>query len=75
MLVTMGGMKRNGEWKRYDFIPFEMLRRQWQTVVLKLICKRLSPEEKEEVQPILQKAYSENKDGFYIYVLKPTMGR
>lgn len=28
MLVTMGRMKKNGEWKTYDFIPFEMLRKQ-----------------------------------------------
>jgi hypothetical protein len=36
MLVTMGGMKKDGEWKAYDYIPFEMLRKQWQTMVLKL---------------------------------------
>ncbi|CAN7500820.1 transposase [Paenibacillus sp. LjRoot153] len=33
MLVTMGGLKSNGEWKTYDYVPFEMLRKQWQTVV------------------------------------------
>lgn len=33
MLVTMGGDEKNGEWKTYDFIPFEMLRKQWQVVV------------------------------------------
>ncbi|WP_243647127.1 IS91 family transposase, partial [Scopulibacillus darangshiensis] len=27
MLVTMGGMKKNGEWKKYDYIPFAMLRK------------------------------------------------
>jgi hypothetical protein len=67
MLVTMGGMEKNGEWKTYDFIPFGMLRKQWQTVVLKLIRKLLSPEEKKKVQPLLQKAYQENPDGFYIH--------
>ncbi|MDQ6419452.1 transposase [Paenibacillus sp. LHD-117] len=41
MLVTMGGMKRNGEWKTYEYIPFEMLIKQWQTVVLKLIRGKL----------------------------------
>lgn len=70
MLVTMGGMKSNGEWKTYDYIPFEMLRKQWQTVVLKLIRRHLSEAEKKEVQPLLQKAYTENKDGFYIYAPK-----
>ncbi|MDP5277234.1 transposase [Chengkuizengella sp. 2205SS18-9] len=27
MLVTMRGMKKTGEWKNYDYIPFEMLRK------------------------------------------------
>ena len=70
MLVTMGGMKRNGEWKVYDYIPFEMLRKQWQTVVLKLIRKHLSASEKQEAQPLLQKAYKNNGEGFYIYAPK-----
>jgi hypothetical protein len=67
MLVTMGGMKKNGEWKTYDFIPFEMLRKQWQTVVLKLIRRKLNKEELKRVQPRLQRAYSENGEGFYVY--------
>lgn len=47
-------------------MPFEMLRKQWQTVVLKLIRRQLSEKEKKKVQPLLQKAYKENKEGFYI---------
>jgi len=70
MLVTMGGMKKNGEWKTYDYIPFEMLRKQWQTVVLKLIRSTLNGDEKKQVQPRLQKAYSENGEGFYVYAPK-----
>jgi hypothetical protein len=70
MLVTMGGMKNSGEWKIYDFIPFEMLRKQWQTVVLKLIRRSLDEKEKKKVQPLLQKAYKENGEGFYIYAPK-----
>ena len=61
MLVTMGGMKKNGEWKVYDYIPFEMLRKQWQTVVLKLIRRALNEQEKKEVQPLLQRAYNAKK--------------
>ncbi len=70
MLVTMGGMKSTGEWKTYDFIPFEMLRKQWQTVVLKLIRRKLNEQEKKQVQSKLQKAYSENGEGFYVYAPK-----
>ncbi len=70
MLVTMGGMKKNGEWKWYDYIPFPMLRKQWQTVVMKLIRRSLKEIEKKKVQPLLQKAYTANGEGFYVYAPK-----
>jgi len=70
MLVTMGGMTKKGEWKGYDFLPFKMLRKQWQTVVLKFIRKRLKGKDKKQVQPRLQKAFSQNGEGFYIYAPK-----
>jgi hypothetical protein len=70
MLVTMGGMKSSGEWKTYDYVPFEMLRKQWQTVVLKLIRRNLTEQEKKQVQPRLQKAYSSNGEGFYVHAPK-----
>jgi hypothetical protein len=70
MLVTMGGMQKNGEWKTYDFIPFEMLRKQWQTVVLKLIRRSLNAAEKKQVQSRLQKAYTKNGEGFYVHAPK-----
>nr|WP_245590400.1 transposase [Aneurinibacillus terranovensis] len=63
-------MKKNGEWKSCDFIPFPMLRKQWQTIVLKLIRRMLSSEEKKQIQSLLQKAYSENAEGFYVYAPK-----
>jgi len=47
-----------------------MLRKQWQTVVLKVIRRSLSEEEKKKVQPLLQAAYKENGDGFYVYAPK-----
>jgi hypothetical protein len=34
-------------------------------VVLKLIRRKLTEEQKKQVQPLLQKAYSENEKGFY----------
>jgi len=70
MLVTMGGVTKKGEWKSYDFIPFTMLRKQWQTVVLKFIRKHLSKNEKKRIQPRLQKAFSNNGEGFYVYAPK-----
>ncbi len=70
MLVTMGGVTKKGEWKAYDFIPFQMLRKQWQAVVLNFIRKHLSKNEKKRIQPRLQKAFSNNREGFYVYAPK-----
>lgn len=70
MLVTMGGMTANGEWKTYDYLPYKKFRKQWQTVVLKLIRRNLTEEQKRQVQPLLQKAYSENEEGFYVHAPK-----
>jgi hypothetical protein len=70
MLVTMGGMTENGEWKTYDYLPYKKFRKQWQTVVLKLIRRNLTEEQKKQVQPLLQKAYSENDEGFYVHAPK-----
>lgn len=66
MIVTMGGLTKGGEWKDYDYIPYKMLRINWQNAVLKLIRRVLSPKEKKEVQPQLQTAYTKNAEGFYV---------
>lgn len=70
MLVTMGGLTEKGEWKQYDFLPFAMLQKQWQTVVLKLIRNGVSEEEKKIIQPRLQKVFTNNGEGFYVYAPK-----
>lgn len=66
MLVTMGGVTSDGKWKTYDFFPYTKLRKQWQTVVLKLIRRTLSVRAKKKFQPLLQAAYTNNPDGFYV---------
>ena len=66
----MGGITKKGEWKGYDYIPFKMLRKQWQTVVLKFIRRNLTKQEKKRVQSRLQRAFSENGEGFYVYAPK-----
>jgi len=66
LLVTMGGVTKDGKWKTYDFISYTKLRKEWQTVVLKLIRRVLPKRAKKEVQPLLQAAYRNNAEGFYI---------
>jgi hypothetical protein len=66
MVVTMGGVTQVGEWQTYDYLPFPMLRKFWQNAVLKLIRRTLTPRDKKTVQPLLQKAYNSNDNGFYV---------
>lgn len=41
LVVTMGGLTKDGKWKDYDYFPFAMLRKYWQNAVLKLIRRTL----------------------------------
>lgn len=66
MIVTMGGVTPAGEWKTYDYIPFDMLRKYWQNAVLKLIRRTLNVREKKAVQSLLQQAYNTHGQGFYV---------
>lgn len=66
MVVTMGGITKDGKWETYDYLPFAMLRKYWQNAVLKLIRRTLSKWDRQRVQPKLQAAYSRNGDGFYV---------
>ncbi|WP_446488164.1 transposase, partial [Enterococcus avium] len=51
LVVTMGGLTKDGKWKDYDYFPFAMLRKYWQNAVLKLIRRTLSQWDKARVQP------------------------
>lgn len=66
MVVTMGGITPDGQWKTYDYLPYKRLRVYWQNAVLKLIRRTLSPWDKKRVQPRLQRAYKANAEGFYV---------
>lgn len=66
MIVTMGGLTADGEWQDYDYIPYAMLRVYWQNAVLKLLRRVLTKQEKRANQPLLQKAYTKNAQGFYV---------
>ncbi|WP_424955040.1 IS91 family transposase [Effusibacillus lacus] len=70
MLVTEGGMKADGEFKRIEFIPFEMLRKRWQAAVLSLIRGHLNQRERKKYRKLLDEAYRENPDGFYVHAPK-----
>ncbi|KAF0339189.1 transposase [Pediococcus acidilactici] len=73
MVVTMGGITPDGQWKTYDYLPYKRLRVYWQNAVLKLIRRTLSPWDKKRVQPRLQRAYKANAEGFYVNAPKRSL--
>ena len=52
--------------KKLDFFPYEMLRKRWMTVLLKLIEDKLGP----SFKPLRDRCYNDYKDGFYIRAKK-----
>jgi hypothetical protein len=42
VIVTDGGLRADGSWRRLGYLPYELLHRRWQTAVLELISSRLA---------------------------------
>lgn len=64
MLVTEGAMGEITAWKRVDFLPYEMLRKRWQKLLLDSIEAELG---KRSFRTLKNKIYKSLKDGFYVY--------
>lgn len=64
MLVTEGAMGEITAWKKVNFLPYEMLRKRWQKLLLDGIEKELG---KRRFRALKNKIYNNLKDGFYVY--------
>ena len=53
--------------KYVGFIPYEMMRKRWQYKVIEMLRKKLSGRDKERYKKVINKAYSNNKEGFVVY--------
>ena len=53
--------------KKFDFIPFDMLRKRFQKILLDLLQKDIS---KEKFRSIKNKVYSKSSNGFYVRAKK-----
>lgn len=42
IILTDGGLRRDGTWQRLGYLPYDLLHRLWQTQVLNLISSRLA---------------------------------
>ena len=64
MLLTEGGMGEITAWKNVNFLPYEMLRKRWQKLLLDAIESELG---KTKFRYLKNKLYNKLKDGFYVY--------
>lgn len=64
-LVTEGALRKDKEWKAIKYFHYEMLRKRWQHLLLKMLKKRL-PDDKE-FKKLINVLYKQNKEGFYVH--------
>lgn len=67
MIVTQGAMGRLTSWKKFDFFPFDMLRKRFMTRLLFNLSKKISSTKFKKIKNLL---YKENGKGFYVHAPK-----
>jgi hypothetical protein len=63
MIVSEGACGNINPWKSFNFFPYVMLRKKWQTTLLYQLEKVFG---KDRFKPLKNVMYSNNKDGFYV---------
>lgn len=64
MLLTEGAMGQITAWKKVNFLPYGMLRKRWQKILLDAIESELG---KSKFRNLKNKLYNKLEDGFYVY--------
>lgn len=66
VLVTDGGAGNNVVWRPISFIPYEMLRKSWQKVILDKLLLSF-PGKRKEIKLLKDRLYKKLESGFYVY--------
>ena len=64
ILVTEGAAGESVDWLKVSYIPYDMLRKRWQKLLLDGLTKEVG---KRNIQNLKNKLYRRNKDGFYVH--------
>lgn len=68
MLVTEGAMSEDGLWKIERYIPYAMLRKRWQKLLLDELEKEVAIKVgKKQFRNLKNKLYAKLENGFYVY--------
>ncbi len=69
MLISEGGSGTFCPWRKFDYFPYIMLRKKWQTTLLSNLERCLG---KDNFRLMKNFLYQNNPDGFYVYA-KPNL--
>ena len=64
LLVTEGAAGERTVWKAIKFVPYKMLRKRWQKLILDGLEKKVG---KRKLKDLKNKLYKEKENGFYVY--------
>lgn len=66
LLVTEGASGKSTAWKKFNFMPFAMLRNRWQKLLLDKLTMNIKKDIKE-FKRLKNELYSVLTEGFYVY--------
>ena len=64
-LVTEGALRKDNQWKGMKYFHFEMLRKRWQHLLLKMLKKKFSGN--SQIKRLINYLYQQYKEGFYVH--------
>jgi len=64
VLMTLGAMGKGGKWRKIKYIPYDMLRKRWETILLKNLEERIG---KKRISALKDAMYKKYDKGFYVY--------
>lgn len=71
MIVSAGGVTKDGTWKSLEFIPYQMLRKRWKTKLLTALKPKLAND--SQIEAMFQKTWYVNV-GIRLFGVKATIG-
>ena len=64
VLMTLGAMGKSGKWRKIKYMPYDMLRKRWETVLLKNLEEKVG---KKKIKALKDAMYKKYDKGFYVY--------
>lgn len=70
MIITEGAIVDSEEWKKLEYIKYEILRNSWKYKMSKIVMDKYGKD--KNIRAIMNRVYKETEKGFYVYA-KPNL--